>query len=130
MIQGKLVGRPRCFDVIDRAHGSSLSPQQPATNHIDIRTRRCDFKPMQILRQTAVTCLAKSKDVLDNPEEALDLGAYPRLVAVLSLLPFVDRPIEPVALVGKVSRTRRVLVDQMGLTVITLVTPHARLLAV
>lgn len=85
---------------------------------------------MQVLGQNTVACLAKAEDVLDHTEHVLDLGAHPRSVAVLRLFHFIDSAVVPLPLVGEVLGVRRVFVDDIGLTLMALVTPHARLFAV
>jgi len=60
----------------------------------------------------------------------LNLGSYPRFVAVLGFIDCVDLAIEAVASVRKIPRVRRMLVNKVCPTVIALVAPDPRLLAV
>jgi hypothetical protein len=107
-----------------------LRPEQFSSDHVQIGERRGDLEPMQVLCQAAIAGLAEAEDVLDHPEHVLDLGAHPRLVAILRLFHFVDPAMEAVASVREVLRLRCMLMNKVCLTVIALVTPDPRLLAV
>src|ERR1700691_3559421 len=76
-----------------------LRPEKLSSDHVQIGERCGDFEPMQVLCQATVAGFAKAEDVLDHTEHVLDLGAHPRLVAVLGFLDFVDPAMEAVALV-------------------------------
>ena len=52
----------------------------------EIGERGRDFEAVQILCHTAVAKLAKAKDILDHPEQVLDLGSHSRLFAALRFL--------------------------------------------
>lgn len=103
-----------------------LRMEQPASDDEEVGERRGDFEPMQILRDAAVTDFLEAKDPLDHPDGVLDLGANPRLVAVLRLLRLVDEAVASVAAVGEVPGTRRAVVDRGGSPLIALITPDAR----
>src|SRR5580658_1454603 len=63
----------------------SLRIEQSPSYQEQIRERRGDLKPVQVLRQTSVTHLLKAEDSLDYPEHVLDLGSDARLAPVGSL---------------------------------------------
>src|SRR5229473_7270678 len=61
----------------------SLRREQLSSHHVQISQRSGHLESVQVLRQTAVAGLAEAEYVLDHSEHVLDLGAHPRLVAVL-----------------------------------------------
>ena len=67
-----------------------------------VTSSRCRF-----FAKPPVADLAEAEDVLDHAEHVLDLGAYPRLVAVLRLLELIDPAVVAIAAVGEVLRPRR-----------------------
>src|SRR5271165_3786989 len=79
-----------------------LRVEQSNSNHVQIGERRRDFEPVQVLRQATVAGLAEAEDVFDHAKHVLNLGAHPRLVAVLCFLDFVDLSVESVALVREI----------------------------
>ena len=58
--------------------------EQSSSDDVQIRQGRRHFQAVQVLRQAPITDLAEPKDVLDDAEHVLDLGADPRLVAIFS----------------------------------------------
>jgi hypothetical protein len=106
-----------------------LRPEQLSSYHVQIGKRRGDLEPVQVLRQTTVAGLAEAEDVLDHSKHVLDLGAHPRFVAVLCFLDFVDPAIEAVPFIREILRLRCMLMNKICLTVIALVTPDPRFLA-
>ena len=78
--------------------------QQSSPDDIQVGERSGHFQPVQVLRQSAVAGLAEAKDVLDHAEHVLDLGAHPRLVAILRLLDLIDSAVEAITTVREVLR--------------------------
>lgn len=66
--------------------------QQSSSDDVQVGERRGHFHAVQVLRQTAVAGLAEAEDILDDPEHVLNLGAHPRLVAVLRFSISLTRP--------------------------------------
>src|SRR5882724_7359018 len=97
-----------------------LRIEQPAPYDEQVIERCGDLEPVQILRDAPVTDLLKSKDPLDHPDGVLDLGANPRLVPVLRLLPLVDETVAPVSAVREVPGSRREVVDDCGSPLVAL----------
>ena len=101
----------------------SLRIEQSPSYQEQIRERRGDLKPVQVLRQASVTHLLKAEDSLDYPKHVLDLGSDARLAPVGSLDRLVDAFAPPVTLVGKVLRPRRPGADRRLLSAVRLITP-------
>src|SRR5712675_1237772 len=73
-----------------------LRIQQSSSDEVQVRKRSGRLQAVQVLRQSPVAGLLEAEDVLDHAEHVLDLGADPRLGAVLRLFDFVDAAIEAV----------------------------------
>ena len=81
-----------------------LRIEQSSSDHVEIRQRRRHLEAVQVLRQAAVPDFAEPKYVLDDAKHVLDLGAHPRLVAVLRLLDLIDSAVEAITTVREVLR--------------------------
>ena len=102
--------------------------EQSSSDQIQVGQRRRQLKAMQVLCQAPIPDLADAEDVLDDPEHVFDLGADPRLVAVLRFLDLVDPAVEAIATIREVLGLRRYFADDCGLPLInpgrlTLVSP-------
>src|SRR5450631_735027 len=126
----------RCLAVLAFKSRTSRSPatrllrtEQSSSDDVQVGERSGHFQAVQVLRQPPIAGLAEAEDVLDHAEHVLDLGADPRLVAVLRLYELVDAAVEAVAAVREVLGVRSARVDDLRLALIALVAPDARLFA-
>src|SRR5580700_3329765 len=101
-----------------------LRSEQLRSDHVQIGERRRDFQPVQVLGQAPVSHLAEAEDILHHAEHMLDLGAYPRLVAVLRLIDLIDPAVEAIPFVREVLGARCPFVDDGALATVSLVTPN------
>src|ERR1700688_5011101 len=122
---GTLVDNCLNLPIRQRLSTRALRMQQPASDDEEVGERRGGFEPMQILRDAAVTDFLEAKDPLDHPDSVLDLGANPRLVAVLRFLRLVDETVAPVAAVGEVLGVRCGLVNHGCAPLVALIAPDA-----
>jgi hypothetical protein len=85
---------------------------------------------MGVLFEPAIAHLGEAKHALDDPDRMLDLGPHLRFVAVFRALNRIDDTAMTVAAIGEVPGLGRVLPDHRPLATVSLITPHAGLVAV
>jgi len=90
-------------------------PQSPP-DQVQVGERSGHLQPVQVLRQAPIADFAEAEDVLDHAEDVLDLGAHPRLGAVLRLLTLVNPAVEAVPAIREVLRVRGPCANDVGLT--------------
>src|SRR5208282_6264770 len=125
-------GLPRLTGSGSRRSGKTLCRRVPQllANHEQVHQGAGGKESVGILRQSAVAHLHEPELQLQHAEHVLYFGSNRRLGSVLRPLDFVEVVSMPIAAMGAVLRSRRTLVDDIGLPAIRLIAPHSRLLPV
>ena len=123
-----------CLNVGAQAPGSgALSlrhSQQMPSDHEQVGQGTGDEQPMGVLGQSPVTYLCKAKNPLDDTDNMFNLGAHAGFSTVGGPLVCRQRTVPGCFLLGEVAGLRRALTDNIPLSGISRIAPHARLLAV
>ena len=85
---------------------------------------------MSVLFEAAIAHFGEAKHALDDPDRMLDFGAHLRFGAVFRALDLVHGTAMPIAAIDKVPRLGCALPDHRALAAVSLVAPHAGLVAV
>src|SRR5215831_20172043 len=104
-----------------------LRRHQSPADHVEVGQRGGDFQTVQVLGKTAIADLLEAEHTFDYADRVLDLGPHARFGLILRPVHLVQPAATTVFAVGKVLRPRRSGTDHLGLALVTLIAPYARL---